>query len=91
VHGSREIVFMHPDDIAQLGLEAEQRVALETVADDGVRRAVGGLQIVPFDLPRGSLAAYYPECNPLLPLWHHARESHVPAAKSIPVRVRPEA
>jgi len=91
VHGSRDIVFMHPDDITELSLGAEQRVALETVADDGVQRVVGGLQIVPFDLPRGSLAAYYPECNPLLPLWHHARESHVPAAKSIPVRVRPEA
>jgi hypothetical protein len=29
-----------------------------------------------------------PECNPLLPLWHHAARSHVPAAKSIPVRIR---
>ena len=91
VHGSRDIVFMHRDDIAALGLRAEQRVTLETVADDGVPRAVAGLQIVPYDLPRGSLAAYYPECNPLLPLWHHARASHVPAAKSIPVRVRPDA
>ncbi|MDB5375061.1 MAG: formate dehydrogenase [Belnapia sp.] len=90
VHGSRDIVFMHAEDIAALGLRAEQRVTLETVAKDGVPRAVGGLQIVPFDLPRGSLAAYYPECNPLLPLWHHARQSHVPAAKSIPVRVRAE-
>lgn len=47
---------------------------------------MGGLQIVPFGLPRGSLAACDPECNPLLPLWHHARESHGPAAKSVPVR-----
>jgi hypothetical protein len=33
------------------------------------------------------VAGYFPECNPLLPLSHHAEESHVPAAKSIPVRV----
>jgi hypothetical protein len=26
-----------------------------------------------------------PECNPLLPLWHPAAESKVPAAKSIPI------
>jgi hypothetical protein len=24
----------------------------------------------------------------LLPLWHHVTRSHVPAAKSIPVRIR---
>jgi hypothetical protein len=32
-----------------------------------------GLQVVPFELPEGSVAGYYPECNPLLPLWHRAR------------------
>jgi len=42
----------------------------------------------PHLVPRGSCAGYYPECNPLLPLWHHASRSHVPAAKSIPVRIR---
>ena len=46
------------------------------------------LRVVTYDLPQGSCAGYYPECNPLLPLWHHAEGSHVPAAKSIPVRVR---
>ncbi|WP_149538691.1 FdhF/YdeP family oxidoreductase [Siccirubricoccus phaeus] len=90
VHGSRDIVFLNPADIEALGLTAGQSVALETVAKDGVERRVGGLQVVPFDLPRGSAAAYYPECNPLLPLWHHAKGSHVPAAKSIPVRLHPE-
>jgi anaerobic selenocysteine-containing dehydrogenase len=90
VHRSRDIVFLHRDDMAALGLQPAQRVTLATVADDGVVRAVGDLQIVPFDLPRGTLAAYYPECNPLLPLWHHARASHVPAAKSIPVWLRPD-
>jgi hypothetical protein len=31
--------------------------------------------------------AYHPECNSLIPLWHYADESKVPAAKSIPVRI----
>ena len=43
--------------------------------------------VVPYDIPEGNVAAYYPECNPLLPLWHHAEGSLTPAAKSIPVRV----
>jgi len=48
---------------------------------------VRGLRVVAYNVPQGSCAGYYPECNPLLPLWHHAEGSHVPAAKSIPVRV----
>jgi hypothetical protein len=33
------------------------------------------------------MMGYYPECNPLIPLYHHAKSSLVPAAKSIPVRL----
>jgi formate dehydrogenase major subunit len=38
-------------------------------------------------MPRGSVAGYYPELNPLLPLAHYDKISGTPAAKSIPVRV----
>ena len=31
------------------------------------------------------IAGYYPELNALIPLWHHAKESKVPAAKAIEV------
>jgi hypothetical protein len=52
-----------------------------------IERRVEGLRVVAYDIPEGCIAGYYPECNPLLPLWHHAEKSKVPAAKSIPVRV----
>ena len=45
------------------------------------------LQVVVYDIPRRSIAGYYPECNGLIPLWHYAEGSKVPAAKSIPVRI----
>ena len=38
-------------------------------------------------IPEGCCAGYYPECNALIPLWHHAEGSKVPAAKAIPVRL----
>ena len=88
IDGSRDVVMLNQADMDRLGLQTGQVVALETVAEDGVVRAVEGLQVVPYDLPPGCAAGYYPELNPLLPLWHHATESHVPAAKSIPVRLR---
>lgn len=40
-----------------------------------------------YNVPAGCIGAYYPECNPLLPLWHKATGSNTPAAKSIPVRI----
>lgn len=87
IKGTRMVVLMNPMDIDRLGLAAGQHVCLEAVADDGVERRVNGLEVVAFDLPAGCVAGYFPECNPLVPLWHHARESHVPAVKSIPVRI----
>jgi anaerobic selenocysteine-containing dehydrogenase len=43
--------------------------------------------VTPYDIPRGCLGAYYPEANVLIPVEHHAEESHVPAGKSVPVRI----
>ncbi|HEX9212635.1 MAG TPA: hypothetical protein VF901_19195 [Bradyrhizobium sp.] len=37
-----------------------------------------------------SSSAYYPQANPLLPLARHDAKSKTPAAKSIPVVVRPQ-
>jgi molybdopterin-dependent oxidoreductase alpha subunit len=87
IEGTRQVVMMRRDDIRRLALQEGERIGLATDCDDGIGREVGGLQVVPYDLPPGCLAAYYPECNPLLPVGHHAIDSHVPAAKSIPVRV----
>ncbi len=87
VKGTRKIVFMNRVDIDRLGLEDGGTVALVTVATDGVTRRVPGLKIIAYDVPEGCCGGYYPECNPLIPLWHYAERSKVPAAKSIPVTV----
>ncbi len=87
IEGTRRVVLMHEDDIAEAGLEAGEEIALETDVDDGHARSVGGLRVVPYLIPRGCIAAYYPECNPLIPVGHHAQDSHVPAGKSVPVRI----
>ena len=56
--------------------------------EDGVERQVDGLKVTPFSLPDGCVGAYYPEMNPLVPLWSHDAQSKTPAAKSVPVRIR---
>ncbi|WP_315720208.1 MULTISPECIES: FdhF/YdeP family oxidoreductase [unclassified Bradyrhizobium] len=91
VTGGRQVIFMNASDMADLGIMQGDLVRLSTVAHDGIERSLGGLQSVAFDIPRCSVAAYYPECNGLIPLWHYAEGSKVPAAKSVPVRITRDA
>jgi molybdopterin-dependent oxidoreductase alpha subunit len=87
VKGRRDVVFAHPDDLAARGLADGDVIDLTCAFDDGVERAVRGFTAVAKDLPRGCLAAYYPEANPLLALSERDRRSGTPAYKSMPVRM----
>lgn len=87
IEGTRDVLLMNPEDIAAEGLREGQVVGLASDAGDGVDRQVGGLKVTPFLLPRGCLGSYYPEMNPLVPLWYHDEESKTPAGKSVPVRI----
>ncbi|MGF7174706.1 FdhF/YdeP family oxidoreductase [Azospirillum doebereinerae] len=87
IEGTRDVLLMNPEDIAAAGLTEGQVVGLASDAEDGVDRRVGGLTVTPFLLPRGCIGSYYPEMNPLIPLWYHDQASKTPAAKSVPVRI----
>ena len=87
VKGGRKVVLMNAADMVRLKLHQGDLIKLSTAVDDGVDRELGGLQVMTYDIPEKCIAAYYPECNVLIPLWHYAKESKVPAAKSVPVRV----
>jgi anaerobic selenocysteine-containing dehydrogenase len=88
VFGTRRVLLMNHADISRLGFNAGDQVTVRTVAGDGIPRTVEGLRVTDYDIPPGCVAGYYPECNPLIPLWHHAEDSFVPAAKSVPVRLQ---
>jgi molybdopterin-dependent oxidoreductase alpha subunit len=85
VSGTRAVIFMNRNDVLRLGFTPGDWVNVTTAIEPQVSRSVGPLQIIAYDIPENCCAAYYPECNPLVPLWHHAERSKVPAAKSIPV------
>ncbi|MDQ7998896.1 MAG: hypothetical protein REU00_03370, partial [Pseudomonadota bacterium] len=48
-------------------------------------------KLVAYDIPRGNLAAYYPETNPLVPLSATAIAAGTPTSKAIPVVLVPHA
>ncbi len=87
IYGTRMVLLMNAEDRAERGLENGAEIFAETIADDGIHRRVEGLTVVDYPMARGSVAGYYPELNPLLPLDHYDEISGTPAAKSIPIRV----
>jgi hypothetical protein len=87
VSRTRMVVFMNPSDIARVGLKDGEHIGLATAIEDGTHRHVDGFVGRPYNVPEGCLAGYYPECNPLVPLSHHAHGSFVPAVKGVPVRI----
>ena len=90
VFGGRMVVFMNEADMRARGIAEGDMVELESLADDK-RRIVGGFWVKAHGIALGSIGAYYPETNPLLPLAFHDLKSGTPAAKSIPVLVRLQA
>ncbi|MEM6792899.1 MAG: FdhF/YdeP family oxidoreductase [Acidobacteriota bacterium] len=88
--GSRRLVMMHPEDLEERGLVAEQAVDLIGVGKAEGRVAENFLA-VPYDIPRGCVATYFPEANILVPLDLRADRSHTPASKLVLIRVRARA
>ncbi len=87
VYNDRMVAFMNAEDMAAHGLAEGAKITLETISTDGIVRRVEGLTAIDYPMPAGSIAGYYPELNPLLPLAYYDPISGCPAAKSIPVRV----
>lgn len=86
IYGIRTVVLMNSADIKRLKLSVDCVVTLYNDYDE-VRREVSGLTLVPYNIPEGCIATYFPECNPLVPLSLKAHSSNTPASKSIRVKV----
>lgn len=87
ISGMRDIVFLNPQDLTELGVKPGQRIDLTSHWADGERH-LKGFRAIPYDMPRGMAAAYFPEANVLVPVGHVAERSNTPASKSIEVSVR---
>ncbi|MFP8967570.1 FdhF/YdeP family oxidoreductase [Pokkaliibacter sp. CJK22405] len=87
IKGDRDVIFINPEDMARLGFTAGQQVNVTSIWNDGRERTIEGFKLVPYDIPRGNLAAYYPETNPLIPMESVGQTSLTPTSKSVAVRL----
>ncbi|MBR0895727.1 FdhF/YdeP family oxidoreductase [Bradyrhizobium tropiciagri] len=87
VFGRRDVLFTNAADLAERGLAHGDLVEIETALPSGQPRRLT-LTAIAYDIARGSVAAYYPEANGLVPLDYQDKESGTPSYKSVPVHIR---
>src|SRR5690349_4111519 len=87
IHDGRRVVFLNQQDIAAAGLRARQVVDLVSHFD-GEERVAPRFAVVPYDIPRGCAATYFPEANVLVPVRNVAERSNTPVSKSVVISLR---
>jgi anaerobic selenocysteine-containing dehydrogenase len=87
VFGQRDVVFLNEYELSKRGLADGDRVDLITASTDGAERIVRNFRVVAYSFPTGCCAAYYPETNPLVPLYARDPLSFTPSYKGVPIRL----
>ncbi|MGH3412043.1 MAG: FdhF/YdeP family oxidoreductase [Marmoricola sp.] len=88
IKGGRDVVFVNPDDLAELGM-ADGDLVDVVGSYDGTERRLRRFRAVAYPTTRGCVAAYFPEANVLVPLDSVAEVSNTPVSKSVVVRLEP--
>lgn len=87
IFGTRQVIFVNADDAKRLGLAAGDTVDIHSVYDDNIERKITGFQVILYDIPKGNVAMYYPEANPLMAMSDFDKQSGIPAFKTVYVKL----
>jgi len=88
IYNSRRIVMMNRHDMGVHGLLPMDEVDL-TSHHEGREIHAEKWKVVPYNIPKGNLAAYFPEANVLVPLDSVAKGSNTPTSKWVEVSLKP--
>lgn len=86
IFNERRVVMMNEADMKAAGFKNKEVVNL-TSEYNGVTRSANKFLVVPYPIPSGSVATYFPEANPLVPIDSFAKKSHTPASKRVRIRI----
>jgi len=89
VFGRRDVIFMSQADLTAHDIKHGDAIDIETALPTGEKLRLDGFIAIAYDIAPGSVAAYYPEANGLVPLSYHDPISGTPAYKSVPVKISP--
>ena len=83
----RRVVLMNEDDMLESKFKEGELVDLSSNRDTGAVISPSWY-VVPYDIPKGNVATYFPESNVLIPLDSVADRSNTPTSKSVPIGIK---
>ena len=87
IKNGRRVVLMNKEDILENMLEEGDLVDLSSDTESGLVISPSWY-VVPYEIPRGNVATYFPESNVLIPLESVADKSNTPTSKSVPIGIK---
>jgi molybdopterin-dependent oxidoreductase alpha subunit len=87
ISNERRVIFMNQEDIVELGFVAGERVDLYN-EHGGRERVARNFIIIPFSIPKGCTATYFPEANVLVPIDSVAEKSNTPTSKFVILKLK---
>ena len=86
IHNERRVIFLNPNDMEKRGILKKD--ILNLISNySGVERRAERFLAIPYNIPEGNCAAYFPETNLLVPIDEFADKSGTPISKSIKITV----
>lgn len=86
IYNERRVVMMNEADMKAAGIQHKEIVNLSSEYN-GVMRYANKFLAIPYPIPRGNVATYFPEANPLVPIDSFAAKSKTPASKRVQIRI----
>ncbi len=87
IYNERRVILMNQEDMNQRSLAKGDIVDLTSI-HNGTERAAHGFVVIPYAIPRGCTATYFPETNVLVPIDSVAEKSNTPTSKLVILEVR---
>jgi anaerobic selenocysteine-containing dehydrogenase len=87
IYNERRVIMMNQSDMNNRQLEKGDIVDLLNDAD-GRERVAHQFIVVPYPIPKGCTATYFPETNVLVPINDVADKSNTPVSKSVVIKIK---
>ena len=86
ISGARRILLVNPEDLRERGIAPCSQVDITSIWGDE-RRVARSFTAIPYEMPKGSAAAYFPEANVLVPATSQAEGSGTPTSKAVEIEI----
>jgi len=87
VYNERRVILMNEEDMQERGIAKGELVDLYNT-HNGIERTAHGFIALPYPIPRGCTATYFPETNVLVPIDSVAEKSNTPTSKYVLLTVK---